>query len=551
MSVELVEPDDFPRTGTRAEINRYLERFYNAGRRAEHVRALRVLGEGRHARTARSPCRRPRGGCVGRRAGDARPGARASSRRVGRDATSPSTSTSRRTSGSTAWPSAELVTWLQQEFGFSVDTPESLTHRRRRRPRGRRPGRVRRRRRTSKAPPAAWFAASGNRTVLTLPPGDTLTGRVPEAGRRPAAPAALRRPGERHAHLSRPGDGHPRAQAETRAAAGPVRRHHDARLGGRRGVPARRAVRRQDAGHGELDRRARARCGTRSTRWASRPSSPPRALVAKLGASGVDLSAHRGHVPVRRRPAGVGRPAEKIRAALTSRLSWASLERATPPETAVVLFTSGSESLPKAVPLTHRNLLTNIADILTDGPAGGARHHRRACCRRSIPSASPPRCCCSWCLGLRTVFHPNPDRVGAAGAGSSRPTRPRCSSARPRFSAGSCASATDRQLSTLRLAVTGAEKCPDSLFATLGERWPSLIVLEGYGITECSPVVAVNPMDAPVPGTHRQADAVGGRRRRGPRADAARGAGRDRHAAGARAERLRRLPATTRASRRS
>ena len=29
-------------------------------------------------------------------------------------------------------------------------------------------------------------------------------------------------------------------------------------------------------------------------------------------------------------------------------------------DTAVILFTSGSESLPKAVPLTQKNILTNI-----------------------------------------------------------------------------------------------------------------------------------------------------------------------------------------------
>ena len=29
VTIDVVEPDDFPRTGTRSEINRYLERFYN------------------------------------------------------------------------------------------------------------------------------------------------------------------------------------------------------------------------------------------------------------------------------------------------------------------------------------------------------------------------------------------------------------------------------------------------------------------------------------------------------------------------------------------
>ena len=32
-------------------------------------------------------------------------------------------------------------------------------------------------------------------------------------------------------------------------------------------------------------------------------------------------------------------------------------------DTAVILFTSGSEALPKAVPLSHHNLLSNLRDI--------------------------------------------------------------------------------------------------------------------------------------------------------------------------------------------
>jgi long-chain-fatty-acid--[acyl-carrier-protein] ligase len=49
--------------------------------------------------------------------------------------------------------------------------------------------------------------------------------------------------------------------------------------------------------------------------------------------------------------------------------------------------------------------------------------------------------------------------------------------------------------------IVGAEKCPPALFERFKQAAPRAKVLEGYGITECSPVVAVNPPDDPRPGT--------------------------------------------------
>jgi long-chain-fatty-acid--[acyl-carrier-protein] ligase len=56
-------------------------------------------------------------------------------------------------------------------------------------------------------------------------------------------------------------------------------------------------------------------------------------------------------------------------------------------------------------------------------------------------------------------------------------------------------------LSSLRLAVVGAEKCPDRLRQRCAELAPQAQITEGYGITECSPVVSVNRPEANRPGT--------------------------------------------------
>jgi acyl-[acyl-carrier-protein]-phospholipid O-acyltransferase/long-chain-fatty-acid--[acyl-carrier-protein] ligase len=71
----------------------------------------------------------------------------------------------------------------------------------------------------------------------------------------------------------------------------------------------------------------------------------------------------------------------------------------------------------------------------------------------------------------------------------------------PTFLQGITRAAKDAQLQTLRTVITGAEKCPDSLYEVLVRRWPQLKVQEGYGITECSPVISGNTEDDPRQGS--------------------------------------------------
>ncbi len=48
------------------------------------------------------------------------------------------------------------------------------------------------------------------------------------------------------------------------------------------------------------------------------------------------------------------------------------------------------------------------------------------------------------------------------------------------------------ELKGLRVIVTGAERCPENVFEQCRRLAPKAVILEGYGITECSPVVSAN-----------------------------------------------------------
>ncbi len=89
-----------------------------------------------------------------------------------------------------------------------------------------------------------------------------------------------------------------------------------------------------------------------------------KALVTKLEDMGIDLSALAGRFVLAEDLRASFTTGQKLSALVRSRLSWKALRGVMPNEEAVVLFTSGSESLPKAVPLTHANILTNVRDTL-------------------------------------------------------------------------------------------------------------------------------------------------------------------------------------------
>jgi long-chain-fatty-acid--[acyl-carrier-protein] ligase len=175
------------------------------------------------------------------------------------------------------------------------------------------------------------------------------------------------------------------------------------------------------------------------------------------------------------------------------------LPKLDPEQPAVVLFTSGSEKAPKAVPLTHRNLLTNQRATVAffgvtraDSLLGflPAFHSFGMAVTGLMPLLG----------GMKVVRHPDPtDAAGLARKlGAYRPT---LLAGTPTFVSFILERAEPGQLDSLRLIIVGAEKCPDALRDRCAQAVPGAELLEGYGITECSPVVGGNPPGGNRPGT--------------------------------------------------
>lgn len=224
-----------------------------------------------------------------------------------------------------------------------------------------------------------------------------------------------------------------------------------------------------------------------------------RTLVARIEMQGTDLG------PIRERFVYLDELSRqfslsvRLGATVQARISWRELREAAPPEIAAILLTSGSEALPKAVPLTHRNILTNLRDVLTL-----VRLRPDDCLIGFLPPFHSFGLVVTSLLpmlvGLRAVYHSNPTEAALI-AQLIRAYRATVLMGTPTFLSGVVRAATDDALRSLRIAVTGAEKCPPRTYEALAAKCPGAIIIEGYGITECSPIVSANSEDLAVPGT--------------------------------------------------
>jgi acyl-[acyl-carrier-protein]-phospholipid O-acyltransferase / long-chain-fatty-acid--[acyl-carrier-protein] ligase len=181
----------------------------------------------------------------------------------------------------------------------------------------------------------------------------------------------------------------------------------------------------------------------------------------------------------------------KVRAFLVARFAPKFMLRAgkTPDSLATVIFSSGSTGNPKGVMLSHYNILSNIEAVSQvfwlgekDRIVGVLPffHSFGFTVTIWLPLVT----------GCAAVYHPNPTDAKAIGELVAKYKGTFLLST-PTFCSGYARKCTKEQFASLRFVLVGAEKLRESIAKQFEEAF-GVELLEGYGCTEMSPVIAVN-----------------------------------------------------------
>lgn len=163
-------------------------------------------------------------------------------------------------------------------------------------------------------------------------------------------------------------------------------------------------------------------------------------------------------------------------------------------DTAFVLFTSGSEGVPKGVAISHGGLLANIEQTLER--IDFTQSDKMFCALPLFHSFG--MMAGLWLpilAGFQSYLFPSPLQYKTICAEVKR-TQATVFISTDTFLKGYAREAQMHDFASVRLLVAGAEAVK-SATRTLWRERMGLEILEGYGVTECSPVICVNtPTDA-------------------------------------------------------
>jgi acyl-[acyl-carrier-protein]-phospholipid O-acyltransferase/long-chain-fatty-acid--[acyl-carrier-protein] ligase len=164
---------------------------------------------------------------------------------------------------------------------------------------------------------------------------------------------------------------------------------------------------------------------------------------------------------------------------------------------ATVIFSSGSTGDPKGVVLTHFNIASNVEQMGHVFLLGGRDrilgilpffHSFGFTATLWLPPV----------LRIGAVYHPNPLDARYIGALVEQ-YAVTLMVATPTFLQAYVRRVEPEQFGSLEFVLVGAEKLPERVARAFEERF-GVRPLEGYGCTECAPVVAVNTRDYRAPG---------------------------------------------------
>jgi len=184
---------------------------------------------------------------------------------------------------------------------------------------------------------------------------------------------------------------------------------------------------------------------------------------------------------------------DKLKAALVSKLPTALILKmvlgGNKDDNLVILFTSGSEKDPKAVQLTHRNIVSNIENFSTVYEMSD----------KDIVLANLPyfhvfgltvNLWTPLFHGMTIVSYANPLEYKMI-CTIVREEKPTIMVGTPSFLWSYVRKSEPGDFKSIRVVVSGADKCPDALRTEFREKH-GMTLYEGYGATETSPVISVN-----------------------------------------------------------